>query len=204
MAWVYLDNAFPDHPKVAAAGGDAAWLFVCALAYVKRYETEGFIPEAQVPRLTDRKSPNRLAAKLVEVGLWDEHPQGFMVHDYHDWNRPGADRKEKARKAARARWDKPPPPDAPSNASSNAQPLRTHMPQDAHIPVTPTTNSVGNSRGNPNPVENTVTAMRSRMAINARRANGESCTQCGDTHFVDSFTRPGHVQPCPECRPGVA
>jgi hypothetical protein len=59
-------------------------------------------------------------------------------------------------------------------------------------------------KGNPTPVDNTVTAMRSRMAINARRANGESCTQCDDTGHVDSFTRPGSVQPCPECRPGVA
>lgn len=201
MAWVYLDNAFPDHPKVAAAGGDAAWLFVCGLAYVKRYETEGFIPSAQVPRLTDRKSPNRVAARLVEVGLWDPHPDGFMVHDYHDWNRPGHDRKEKARKAARARWDRP--ADAQSNASSNAQPLETHVLQDAHIPVTPTTNSVGNSRGNPNPVDNTVRAMRKRMEINARRASGKSCG-CDDTGHVDSVTLPGSVQPCPECRPGVA
>lgn len=210
MSWVYLDDAFPDHPKVVAAGGDAAWLFVCALAYVKRYETEGFIPAAQVPRLTDRKSPNKLAARLVEVALWDTHPDGFMVHDYHDWNRPGHDRKEKARKAARARWDRPPPPDdppedAPSNASSNAHASETHMPPDAQYPVPrpPLLTSVQTSPSQ-KAVEKTVEAAAVIRARNAARANLTACPQCDDTGHVDSVTNPGAVMPCPECRPGAA
>lgn len=40
MAWIYLDDHFPDHPKIVLAGGDGAWLFVCGLGYCKRFATE--------------------------------------------------------------------------------------------------------------------------------------------------------------------
>lgn len=105
MAWVYLDDQFPDHPKVVLAGGDAAWLFVCGLAYCRRYSTGGEIPAAQVARLTDRRQPAKLAAKLVEVGLWEVDGDRYQVHDYSEWNRSEKSRSEAGRKAARARWD---------------------------------------------------------------------------------------------------
>jgi hypothetical protein len=119
MAWVYLDDHFPDHPKVVAAGGDAGWLFVCGLAYIKRYATGGTIPKSQVPRLSDRKAPTRLARRLVDVGLWEDDGGSYHVHDYHDWNKPEESRTAAARKAAKARWAK--------HASSNA-----NAPADAH------------------------------------------------------------------------
>lgn len=107
MAWVYLDDQFPEHPKIAMAGGDAGWMFVCGLAYTRRAEMKGKIPKAQVPRLTDRKKPDHLAATLVRVGLWENlDADFFLVHDYDEWNRPEESRKAAARKAAKARWDK--------------------------------------------------------------------------------------------------
>lgn len=117
MAWVYLDDQFPDHPKVVLAGGDAAWLFVCGLAYCRRHGTDGFIPGPQVPKLSDRKAPMRLASKLVEVGLWDEDGEHFRVHDYADWNRSSESRSAAGRKAARARW---------GNAERNANASESH------------------------------------------------------------------------------
>jgi hypothetical protein len=125
MAWVYLDDQFPDHPKIAAAGGDAGWLFVCGLAYVKRYATEGVIPKRQISRLSDRKTPSRLARKLVEVQLWEDDGNDYRIHDYHDWNRPQANRVEAARKAARVRW---------GNAKADANALPDALPDafDAH------------------------------------------------------------------------
>ena len=104
MSWVYLDDQFPDHPKVVQAGGDAAWLFVCGLAYCKRYGTEGAIPKPQVARLSDRRQPGKLAARLVDVGLWDDLGDQWQVHDWCEWNKPQASRTEAAKKAAAARW----------------------------------------------------------------------------------------------------
>lgn len=90
-----ITNGFPEHWKVEDAGGDAGWLYVCALAYCSRNLTDGLIPITIVPRLSDREHPKQLASKLLDVGLW--HASGheckkcvqpdarhYIVHDYLD------------------------------------------------------------------------------------------------------------------------
>lgn len=133
MPWVHLDDQFPDHPKVVSAGGDAAWLFVCGLAYCKRFNTGGAIPRGQVGKLTDRRSPLKLADTLVRVLLWEPAENGFQVHDYSEWNRSSESRSEAGRKGAHARWhDKG---NAFANANGNAIASVSHIAQDAHIPI---------------------------------------------------------------------
>jgi hypothetical protein len=101
--WVKIDDHFPNHPKVVRAGGDAAWLYLCGLCYCAEHLTDGKIPAAMVPRLSDRKAPMKLARKLVDVGLWDgSETTGFVVHDWCDWN-PSADEARKKRSAKPAR-----------------------------------------------------------------------------------------------------
>lgn len=114
MAWVYLDDGFSENRKVLAVGGDAAWLFVCGLCFCNRTLTDGRIPKAMVPRLSDRKYPKQLAAQLVGVGLWHDRGDHYEVHDYGDYQ-PTAEvvraKREQARKAAQSRWaPKPRPP----------------------------------------------------------------------------------------------
>lgn len=137
MTWANVDDLFPEHPKVLAAGGDAAWLYVCGLCFVNRNLTEGRIPKAVVPRLSDRKSPTKLARRLVDVGLWHEDGDAYRIHDWEKYNE-GADavkaRKEQARNAARARWSgKPkrsfgnadhhaPPPDEQCDEHADSMP----------------------------------------------------------------------------------
>lgn len=128
MAWVYIDDGFFDHPKVARAGGDAAWLYVCGLGYCKRYGTEGTIPKAQVPRLSDRRGVSKLVTKLLEVALWHDAGDHYEVHDFSEWNKPAASRSEAGRKAANARWHRERNADADANASES------HVPQDALSP----------------------------------------------------------------------
>ena len=82
MAWVKLDDGFPEHPKVELAGDKAAWLYVCGLAYCSRTLSDGYIPATRLCRLTRFPQPQKLAERLVEVGLWDELPDGWQVHDY--------------------------------------------------------------------------------------------------------------------------
>ena len=88
MTWVRIDEGFPEHPKVLAAGGDAAWLFVCGLCYCNRNLTDGFIPEAALVRLTSARKARHLADVLVKVELWERvSPSGtdlggWQVHDF--------------------------------------------------------------------------------------------------------------------------
>lgn len=102
MPWVRLEDTFPEHPKIDAAGGDAAWLHVCALAYCNRNTTDGFIATARLAQLSDRKSPARLAARLVEVGLWEVEDGGWRIHDYLDYQ-PSKAAVEQDRENARNR-----------------------------------------------------------------------------------------------------
>jgi hypothetical protein len=85
MAWVKLDDQFPDHPKVIEAGPEAAWLYVAALCYSSAKLTDGAIPTALVGRLTAHRGGERLAERLVAVGLWERAPSGYQVHDYGDY-----------------------------------------------------------------------------------------------------------------------
>ena len=97
---LYLDDHFPEHPKVASAGGDAAWLWISAACWVKRHKAGGRIPRAVLPQLTDRRAPLKLAARLVDVGLWYEDGADFVFHEWqvHNWS------ETRAKKAAHARW----------------------------------------------------------------------------------------------------
>jgi len=99
--YLKLHDGFPENRKVVAAGGDAAWLHVCALAYASRNLTDGLVPEGVVSRLSDRKQPARLASKLVNVGLWHQAghdcprcPQPgageYLIHDYLKHQRSAA------------------------------------------------------------------------------------------------------------------
>lgn len=97
--WFKLSVDFPTHPKVIDAGPDAGWLAVCAIAYCRKYLTDGLMPSSVVPTLSAVKKPMAVAAKLVEAGLWEARPNAFLVHDFLDWNPSRADVESK-----RVRW----------------------------------------------------------------------------------------------------
>lgn len=105
MAWVRLDDTFPEHPKVLQVGGDAAWLHVCALAYCNRNETDGMVTLQVLPRLSDRRRPTALAELLVAAGMWDLAPGGWTIHDYLKFQ-PSRETMERKRAEARDRMNK--------------------------------------------------------------------------------------------------
>lgn len=102
MTWVKLDDQFPDHPKIEEVGGDAAWLYVCGLCYCARYLTDGKIPKGRVPRLSDRKNPEKLARALVTAGMWFDGVDAYYVHDYLEFN-PSREHVERERARDRAK-----------------------------------------------------------------------------------------------------
>lgn len=100
MSWFRLDDGMPWHPKIAAAGGDAAWLWVCAGCYSAKHDLNGRVPKSIMGQLTDRKQSARLAARLVAAGLLEEVGDYYVLHDYLEFN-PSAD-EVAARRVARS------------------------------------------------------------------------------------------------------
>jgi len=85
MSWVRIDDAAPEHPKLLAAGAAAVCFWLCCLAYCNRQQRrDGFIPETKVKLLYPGLGKKQ-ALRLVEVGLLEERPDGYAIHDYHDY-----------------------------------------------------------------------------------------------------------------------
>jgi hypothetical protein len=91
MTYVRVDDGYFEHPKVQTAGDEAAYLFLCALGYASRNLTDGFVPAAALPRLTSFKRPAALAAKLVNVNLFEHVEGGWQIHKYAEWQRTRAE-----------------------------------------------------------------------------------------------------------------
>ncbi|WP_159045329.1 hypothetical protein [Streptomyces sp. WM6373] len=91
--YIKVHDGLPDHPKIVKAGGEAAWLYVCGMAYASRQLTDGVIPKPLALRLTDGSKPEASASALLRVGLWHEaghdcprcppvEPDTYVIHDY--------------------------------------------------------------------------------------------------------------------------
>lgn len=102
VSWFRVDDQMPWHPKLMRAGGDAGWLWVCGGCWIAAHGTDGLIPRAAIPMLSDRKSPLRLAERLIDVGLWEDRGEDVYMHDYLDWNPTAVEVAERRAKRAAA------------------------------------------------------------------------------------------------------
>lgn len=89
MSWVKLDDALPDHPKLAHLPAEYCWLFVCSICYANRYKTNGYVPDGVIDRLCGGlDDPIDARKTLVSCGLWElptDHPDDFLIHDYLEY-----------------------------------------------------------------------------------------------------------------------
>ena len=103
MAWVRLDEDFAQHPKVVKAGPLGMALHVAALCYCNRHLTDGFVPKQIARTLLDLTGLGMrlwdggvvggghdaewgmIVDDLVEAGLWEPTDDGWVIHDYHDY-----------------------------------------------------------------------------------------------------------------------
>lgn len=96
MSWFKLDDQGHDHPKVLKAGNEAFGAWCRAGQWSSKHLTEGIIPREVALTI----APVRVWDRLLAVGLLDQHPDGWAMHDFLAYN-PRADevRAERARKA---------------------------------------------------------------------------------------------------------
>jgi hypothetical protein len=96
--WAKIDDGFFDHPKARAAGKDGRALFLASLCWAGRSQLEGVIDRSVLQLLAAKAEVKAVptARRLVEVRLWEVHPDGWLIHDYLDYN-PSADKVKEIR-----------------------------------------------------------------------------------------------------------
>lgn len=155
MAWARLDDGWHDHPKVVAAGLEAAGLWTMCLTWAHKNRRKsprpGFVPKEVVGRFAGGKAP-RLSRRLAEVGLFDAADDGWMIHDFRKYL-PKYDPQQAAeagRRGAAARWgespEEPPPDDEPPYDRYGEPPPKPHSEPMARV------DTPGSARRNPVPV----------------------------------------------------
>lgn len=178
MPWVKLDEAFPEHHKITAAGGDAGWLFVCALAYCNRNLTNGFVPDGIVARLSDRRRPADLVRKLTDVGLLEPVKGGWQIHDYLEYQTSRAKVEEERAKArermARIRGSSSEHSERvrPNNSRGSSYPIRSRSDPDPSSSSSSTESGKGPaSNGDQDDDDRIVHAIEIHAAWAARSAD---------------------------------
>jgi hypothetical protein len=109
MPWVKLDDSFDAHKKARKAGLEALGLHLRALSNAGK-ELDDHVDREWV---RERGGPKgeKLAQQLVEARLWETNGDGWIIHDFFDfnptreeWDTDRAKRSNAAKRAASARW----------------------------------------------------------------------------------------------------
>ncbi|MGW1840807.1 hypothetical protein [Streptomyces sp. NPDC002067] len=123
MPWVRLDDRFPSHRKVALLSDKGFRLYVSALCWASENLTEGRILDRELKVISRIRGPKTAAAELVDAGLWERIPDGYLIHDYLEYNpdraRVKADREANAARQKAFRERKKAERDAARNAPRN-------------------------------------------------------------------------------------
>jgi len=92
MGWVWLDDQFSQHEKVAPLSGDAGMLFVASLCYSNRTLSDGFIPSkvAMGQLWFCDGNPIPSIRELEASDLWERVQGGWQVHDFADYQQTRA------------------------------------------------------------------------------------------------------------------
>ncbi len=103
--WVKLDDDFFENPKTGPLSKSAKLLYLAGLTYCAKSLTDGRIDArgVKVVRALAEASA-KTVAELEAAGRWEKNGNGYIVHDYLDYNPPAA-KVLAQRKAARERMN---------------------------------------------------------------------------------------------------
>lgn len=110
LPWVRLDTQFANNPKVvelvAKKQYQAAFAYVCGLAYSGAHGTDGYVPEHCLFLVHATK---REAVALVNAGLWNAAPGGWDINGWDEFqvsDDAAKKRRERAQKGGIAKAQK--------------------------------------------------------------------------------------------------
>jgi len=154
VPWFKVDDSFHSHPKVIAAGNEAAGLFIRCGSYAAQHLTDGFI-RRDVALLY---GSDVLAATLVRTRLWHRARGGWTIHDYLDYNpsreavenerKHAAERQRRRREASPSRRD-----NGVTHGVSTSAPTRPDPDRGTSLPVTERPPPARAPKTYPNPLE---------------------------------------------------
>ncbi len=153
MVWVQIDDAFDEHPKVSRLGDAAFRAFVEGLCYCNRNLTDGRINRG-IARL---RGWTRRARELVEAGLWEADADGWLIHDYPQYQPSREEvlaireerheaRSRAGRMGAAARWQRDGKPHGKPMAKRMATAWQTDGPVPDPVPISPPAIAEGEKR----------------------------------------------------------
>jgi hypothetical protein len=105
MPWARLDDMLPVHPKVRALSDSAFRLYISAICWSNCNQTDGRIPAAQLPYVSDVRRSRYHADQLVQAALWDKTDDGWQIHDYLEYQ-PSAEKVKRERELKRQRQER--------------------------------------------------------------------------------------------------
>lgn len=107
MSWAKLDDSFHSHPKVRRAWylcPASIGLHAMAITFAANHSTDGVVPTWFVA--TCFQKPKELEAAvdaLLSTGMWEQHGDDFLIHDFLEYHSSKAQRKEDAERKKRER-----------------------------------------------------------------------------------------------------
>ncbi|HET6613629.1 MAG TPA: hypothetical protein VFG83_16635 [Kofleriaceae bacterium] len=117
MSWLRVDDKFPEHKKLEPLEEDprawsevmAVWLSVAC--HCQRAKTDGRISRARLARITPLgRRALKVADQLVVLKLWRRDGDGYVFHDWDDYQPPAAPQKsdpggsDSGKAARQRRW----------------------------------------------------------------------------------------------------
>lgn len=120
MSWVRLDDGFFRNRKAREAGKDGRALYLAGCCYSAAALTDGHIAKRDLAVLcAEAEVKPAVARRLVEVGMWIELDDGWLINDFTEFN-PTAESVKEKRRLAKERQDRwKAKRDASRNASAN-------------------------------------------------------------------------------------
>lgn len=84
MTWTRLSDDFTDRPEMLEVSRSARLLHVEAMVWCNRMLTNGRVPAAAIPRITDAEDIGARIDELIDAGLWDALDDSTWQLDWSD------------------------------------------------------------------------------------------------------------------------
>ena len=102
MTWARFDDGFPGHRKVRRLTDGAYRLHTTAICHCAHDLTDGLVTPEDIEDMPSIRQAEKRIIELIRRDLWSVVPDGWMIHDYLDYN-PSREQVMAERESARER-----------------------------------------------------------------------------------------------------